>query len=204
MIDEKLKPLTSADELKPGLVAESRARVVVSLARARLQLGIEHHLADTGIVKVLMLIDELDNSLTQSASRLRACYSIHFPEVCRPHFKNQICLNDTNLVQLIANSPLRSSIISSFAAGSFTYFGSDKLASLIATAAQDSVGAELSEGDCENLQKYAQRLLQMNEVCIVSFFIYLNKTVQQKTLKVEKQTRFLVTYFCSCLHLFVS
>ncbi|VDP64853.1 unnamed protein product [Schistosoma mattheei] len=164
MIDEKLKPLTSADELKPGLVAESRARVVVSLARARLQLGIKHHLADTGIVKVLMLIDELDNSLTQSASRLRACYSIHFPEVCRPHFKNHICLNDMNLVQLIANSPLRSSIISSFAAGSFTYFGSDKLASLIATAAQDSVGAELSEGDCENLQKYAQRLLQMNEV----------------------------------------
>ncbi|XP_018654272.1 putative nucleolar protein NOP56 [Schistosoma mansoni] len=163
MIDEKLKLSTSADELKPGPIAESRARVVVSLARARLQLGIEHHLADTGIVKVLMLIDELDNSLTRSASRLRACYSIHFPEVCRPHFKKQICLDDMDLVQLIANSPLRSSIISNFAAGSFTYLGSDELASLIATAAQDSVGAELSEEDCENLQKYAQRLLQMNE-----------------------------------------
>ncbi|CAH8573817.1 unnamed protein product [Schistosoma turkestanicum] len=163
-IDEKSKPSTSADELKPGIIAESRARIVVSLARARQQLGIEHHLADTGIVKVLTLIDELDTYLTRSASRLRACYSIHFPEVCRPHYKKQICLDDVNLLHLIANFPHRSTIISNFSAGSFTYLGNEELASLIATAAQDSVGAELSEEDCENLQNYAQRLLQMIEI----------------------------------------
>ncbi|TNN04945.1 Nucleolar protein, partial [Schistosoma japonicum] len=145
--DEKSRPSTSADEIKPGIIAESRARVVVSLARVRLQLGIKQHLADSGIVKVLTLIDELDANLTisRSASRLRACYSIHFPE-------------------LIANTPHRSTIISNFSAGIFTYFGDSKPASLIANAAQDSIGFELSEEDCENLQNYAQRLLQMNQV----------------------------------------
>ncbi|KAH8865820.1 Nucleolar protein 58 [Schistosoma japonicum] len=162
--DEKSRPSTSADEIKPGIIAESRARVVVSLARVRLQLGIKQHLADSGIVKVLTLIDELDANLTRSASRLRACYSIHFPEVCQPHFDKQLCLDDINLLQLIANTPHRSTIISNFSAGIFTYFGDSKLASLIANAAQDSIGSELSEEDCENLQNYAQRLLQMNQV----------------------------------------
>ncbi|CAH8628165.1 unnamed protein product [Heterobilharzia americana] len=160
----KARPSTSADEITPGKVAESRARVVVSLARARLQLGIGQHLADTGVVKVLKLIDELDTHLTQSTSRLRACYSVHFPEVCRPHFGKNLCLDDMKLLQLIASFPLRSSIISNYAAGSFTCMDDDKLTTLIATAAEDSIGADLGEEDCENLKKYAQRLIQMNQV----------------------------------------
>ncbi|VDQ02288.1 unnamed protein product [Trichobilharzia regenti] len=162
--NEKSKPSTSADEIAPGKIAESRARVVVGLARARLQLGIGQHLADTGIVKVLTLIDELDTHLTQSASRLRACYSVHFPEVCRPHFGKQLCLDDMKLLQLIANHPLRCNIVSNFSVGSFTCLNDDQLASLVAAAAQDSIGADLGEEDCENLQKYAQRLLQMNQI----------------------------------------
>ncbi|CAH8875679.1 unnamed protein product [Trichobilharzia szidati] len=160
----KSKPSTSADDIAPGKIAESRARVVVGLARARLQLGIGQHLADTGIVKVLTLIDELDTHLTQSASRLRACYSVHFPEVCRPHFGKQLCLDDMKLLQLIANHPLRCNIISNFSSGSFTCLNDDQLASVVAAAAQDSIGADLGEEDCENLQKYAQRLLQMNQI----------------------------------------
>ncbi|KAF7255938.1 hypothetical protein EG68_06530 [Paragonimus skrjabini miyazakii] len=85
---------THLDELSPSHVAESRTRLIVGLARARLQLNLSQHLADTSVIRALTLIDELDGNLDRSASRLRASYSAHFPEYSKDL---EVCLTQPKM-----------------------------------------------------------------------------------------------------------
>ncbi|KAA3677161.1 nucleolar protein 56 [Paragonimus westermani] len=88
---------THLDELSRGRVAESRTRLIIGLARARLQLNLSQHLADTSVIKALTLIDELDANLARSASRLRASYGSHFPEM-REHYTDILTRRIESLV----------------------------------------------------------------------------------------------------------
>ncbi|VDP91116.1 unnamed protein product [Echinostoma caproni] len=104
---------TGAEELIPGRVAESRSRLVVGLARARSQLNVTQHLADTAVVRALTLIDELDADLTRSVARLRTCYATHFPEACRSSSTAGCSpLSDVQLIHLIAHCPGRTELLS--------------------------------------------------------------------------------------------
>ncbi|CAL8087542.1 unnamed protein product [Calicophoron daubneyi] len=149
---------TSAEEVAPARVAESRARLVVGLARARLQLDLTQHLADTAVIKALNIIDALDTNLAKSASRLRSCYAIHFPEICWPS-QNFPYLSDVKLIHLIATCPSRTDIL---AKNDMTeeVFTCD-LFNQIQKAAQDSIGSDLSDEDQEYFRKFSDSLLKL-------------------------------------------
>lgn len=168
----KQNALTGSDELVPGRVAESRARLIVAVSRAKKQLNLSKHLADSAIVKVLSIIDELDIHLVRSTSRLRACYSLHFPEVCQHNFGNAICLKDSDLIKLISEYPLRTLLEPALSTGSITSCFTDlSLAKQVVLAAKDSIGMDLNSEDSENLKMFAVRLLGLIKVLIL---IYIN------------------------------
>ncbi|KAF5396617.1 Nucleolar protein 56, partial [Paragonimus heterotremus] len=153
---------THLEELSPSHVAESRTRLIVGLARARLQLNLSQHLADTSVIRALTLIDELDANLDRSASRLRASYSSHFPEVCRPSFTNCPCLNDVDLIRLIAKCPFRSLLASAqYSRDLEVCLTQPKMGASIRIAARDSIGCDLLDEDGESLKMFAGKLLKM-------------------------------------------
>ncbi|KAF6769205.1 hypothetical protein AHF37_06394 [Paragonimus kellicotti] len=153
---------THLEELSPGHMAESRTRLIVGLARARLQLNLSQHLADTSVIRALTLIDELDANLHRSASRLRASYSSHFPEVCRPSFTNCPHLNDVDLIRLIAKCPFRSLLASAqYSRDLEVCLTQPKMGASIRIAARDSIGCDLLDEDGESLKLFAGKLLKM-------------------------------------------
>ncbi|KER32374.1 hypothetical protein T265_01597 [Opisthorchis viverrini] len=147
------------EEVSAGRVAESRARLVVALARARAQLNLPQHLADTAVVRALTLIDELDANLARSVTRLRASYTAHFPELCQPSFNNCPYLEDFDLIRLIASCPSRPAILESNDLESC--LSDPTLVTKIKEAARDSIGCDLQEPDAENLKIFASRLDRM-------------------------------------------
>lgn len=155
------------EELKPGHVAETRTRLVVGLARARLQLNLERHLADTAIVRALTLVDELDTNLTKCTSRLRASYATHFPEVCRPCFNRNCFLNDAQLIQLIALCPSRAQL--TLTQLTDVCSADSNLAQSVLSAIPDSIGADLYPEDEEALKAFAESLCNMLKVGVFLF-----------------------------------
>ncbi|KAA0183442.1 Nucleolar protein 5A [Fasciolopsis buskii] len=165
---------TSVEEQIPGRVAEAKARLVVGLARARSQLNLSQHLADTAVMRALTLIDELDADLTHSVTRLRTCYFSHFPEICRSSSAAAyLPLTDDQLIHLIALCPTRVHLLSEQS--------DDKLRQVevllpildrIKHLARDSIGADLSAEDASQLKLFAERLLRTKEVSL--FFTAIN------------------------------
>nr|VZI12813.1 unnamed protein product [Spirometra erinaceieuropaei] len=156
---------TTVQEIAPGKQAEHRARLIVALSRARLQLDLLQHLADTGVVRSLSLLDSMDNSLGSSVKRLKAAYALHFPELCRD--QETRALDDFAFISIIANFPNRDGLLRSRndTSGSIEklseWTGNRKLAENILACASTSTGQDLAEEDFTTLQTYAHFLLKL-------------------------------------------
>ncbi|KAL5107625.1 Nucleolar protein 56 [Taenia crassiceps] len=125
-------PATSAQETVPGRKAEKRAQLVVALSRARLQLDLVQHLADTGVVRSLALLDSMDASLARSMKHLRVSYGLHFPELVR---------QKERLIEWLG--------------------GDQRLAETVIELAKTSTGQDLSSDDVLALQQYGHFFLKL-------------------------------------------
>ncbi|VDL98932.1 unnamed protein product [Schistocephalus solidus] len=157
--------LTGLQEIAPGKQAEHRSRLIVALSRARLQLDLLQHLADTGVVRSLGLLDSMDNSLGSSVKRLKAAYALHFPELCRDQQTRS--LDDFTFISIIANFPNRDGLLRARndIPGSIDklaeWTGNRELAENILVCASTSTGQDLAEEDLTTLQTYAHFLLKL-------------------------------------------
>ncbi|VDM30382.1 unnamed protein product [Hydatigera taeniaeformis] len=155
------KPTTSTQETVPGRKAVKRARLVVALSRARLQLDLVHHLADTGVVRSLDLLDSMDASLARSVKHLRVSYGLHFPELCRGG--GLPGMDDFVFASIVTQCPLRSQLVGHKKQLLEWLGGDHKMAETIIELAKTSTGQDLSSDDVMALQQYGQFFLKLLE-----------------------------------------
>ncbi|VDD75495.1 unnamed protein product [Mesocestoides corti] len=157
--DVTRKCASAAEETASGRHTEKRTRLVVSLSRARLQLDLIQHLADTGVVRSLDLLDSMDASLCKSMKHLRSAYGLHFPEIC--------CngglpgMDDYTLVSIVAHSPQRDHLVQAQEKLIEWTGGNQQMADTVISLAKTSTGQDLSRDDITTLQQYGQFLLRL-------------------------------------------
>lgn len=157
---------TSAQETVPGKKAERRARLIVALSRARIQLDLVGHLADTGLVKTLEFLDNMDSNLAKSVKRLRTSYGVHFPELC--HNGGLSGLDDFAFASIVTYAPLREDLVKDRDKLVEWLDGNHALADSIISLARSSTGQDLSCDDVKVLQQYGEFLLKLLKVCLAS------------------------------------
>ncbi|KAL5967511.1 Nucleolar protein 56, partial [Taenia solium] len=155
------KPTTSAQETVPGKKAEKRAQLIVALSRARLQLDLVQHLADTGVVRSLDLLDNMDASLARSMKHLRVSYGLHFPEVCRAG--GLPGMDDFALASIVTHAPLRDQLVRQKEQLIEWLGGDQKAAETVIELAKTSTGQDLSPDDVLTLQQYGHFFLKLLE-----------------------------------------
>ncbi|VDO04475.1 unnamed protein product [Rodentolepis nana] len=155
----KASKATAVQETVPGKKAERRARLVVALTRARLQLNLEQHLADTGVVKSLELLDSMDSNLTKSVKHLCTSYAVHFPELCRNGVL--VGVDDFAFASIVANCPLRDDLVKDKGRLLEWLGGDQELTDKIISLANSSTGQDLAPDDVKVLQHYGQFLLKL-------------------------------------------
>ncbi|KAM7543184.1 hypothetical protein Aperf_G00000002342 [Anoplocephala perfoliata] len=150
---------TSAQETVPSKKAERRARLVVALTRARIQLDLVQHLADTGVVKSLQLLDNMDSNLAKSVKHLRTSYGVHFPELC--HNGGLPGLDDFAFASIVTHAPLREDLVKDRDKLVEWLDGNQALADSIISLARSSIGQDLSSDDMKVIQEYGKFLLKL-------------------------------------------
>ena len=159
---------TAVQEAAPGRKLERRAQLIVALSRARLQLDLAQHLADTGVVRSLDLLDSMDKSLAKSLKHLRISYGLHFPELCRNG--GLPGLDDFAFVSIVTNTPLREQLAKAKDQLVDWLNGDERMAETIVELAKTSTGQDLSPDDIRTLQRYGQFLLNLLKVFTVQYF----------------------------------
>ncbi len=182
------KSTSSAQETIPGRQAEKRARLVVALSRARLQLDLLQHLADTGVVRSLELLDSMDASLGKSMKRLRAAYGLHFPELCRAGGLSGV--DDYAFANIVAHSPQRDVLTRDVAQLTSWLNGDSSVADQVISLAKSSTGQDISSDDIQTLQQYGQFLLKLLKVC----FKKLDRIIKLPSNTVNLSFSLLVTF----------
>ncbi|VDL18411.1 unnamed protein product [Hymenolepis diminuta] len=155
----KASKATASQETVPGKKAERRARLVVALTRARLQLDLEQHLADTGVVKSLELLDSMDAHLTKSVKHLCTSYAVHFPEIC--HNGVMVGVDDFAFASIVTHCPIRDDLVKERDRLVEWLDGNQELADKIINLANSSTGQHLASDDVKVLQQYGQFLLNL-------------------------------------------
>nr|CDS25400.1 Nucleolar protein 5A [Hymenolepis microstoma] len=155
----KASKATAVQETVPGKKAERRARLVVALARARLQLDLEQHLADTGVVRSLEFLDSMDSNLTKSVKHLCTSYAVHFPELCRNGVL--VGVDDFAFASIVAHCPLRDDLVKEKERLLEWLGGNQELTDKIISLANSSTGQDLASDDIKVLQQYGQFLLKL-------------------------------------------
>lgn len=156
------KSATAVQETVPGRKAERRAQLVVALSRARVQLDISKHLADTGVIKSLSLLDSLDASLNKSVKHLRISYSLHFPELC--HNGGLLGLDNFAFASIVTYSPERQDLVKNKERLLSWLNGDEELVNKVIDLAKSSTGQKIAEDDVKTLQKYGEFLLKTLKV----------------------------------------
>lgn len=176
----KASKATASQETVPGKKAERRARLVVALTRARLQLDLEQHLADTGVVKSLEILDSMDAHLTKSVKHLCTSYAVHFPEICRNGVL--VGVDDFAFASIVTHCPLRDDLVKERDRLVEWLDGNQELADKIISLANSSTGQHLASDDVKVLQQYGQFLLNLLKVCVASVLCFLSPYKQFKPL----------------------
>ncbi len=152
---------------QPGEIREWIHRVSMELTKMRVKRAGEKR--DLVAAQAIQTVDDLDKTLNLFVSRMREWYGLHFPELDRLVEKNE------TYARLVANLGRRENLIQ------------EKLkeeglpqakAEEIFKAAQTSMGAELEDGDMEQIQLMYKNTLALYDVRH-SLENYLDSTMEE-------------------------
>jgi nucleolar protein 56 len=139
-----------------GQTAELRQwthRVSIELTKMRVKKAVEKR--DLVVVQVIQMIDDLDKTLNLFMSRVREWYGLQFPELDRLVEKHE------TYARLVANLGGREN----FTLEKLVKEGLPKgKAERIAEVAELSMGAELGEGDVDQIQTVCKNTLNLYDV----------------------------------------
>ncbi len=128
-------------------------RVSMELTKMRVKRAVEKR--DLIVVQVIQTIDDLDKTLNLFISRVREWYGLHFPELDRLVEKHE------TYARLVANLGGREN----FTLESLQKEGLPKTkAQHLAKAAGASMGAELGEGDIDQIQTMCKNTINLYDI----------------------------------------
>ncbi|EXF83948.1 hypothetical protein COL5a_006757 [Colletotrichum fioriniae] len=141
--------------LIPGLSTETMDRMALGLSHSisRHKLKFSADKVDAMVVQAIKLVDDLDKELNVYAMRTKEWYGWHFPELAK-------ILND-NLVyaRLVVAVGMRQD----FAETDLSDILPEELEGPVKTAAEISMGTEMTPEDLENIQLLAQQVITYSE-----------------------------------------
>ncbi|KZL83209.1 nosic domain-containing protein [Colletotrichum incanum] len=141
--------------LIPGLTTETVDRMALGLSHSisRHKLKFSADKVDAMVVQAIKLVDDLDKELNVYAMRTKEWYGWHFPELAK-------ILND-NLVyaRLVVAVGMRQD----FNEADLSDILPEELETPVKTAAEISMGTEITPEDLENIQLLAQQVITYSE-----------------------------------------
>ncbi|KAF6831895.1 Nucleolar protein 58 [Colletotrichum musicola] len=141
--------------LIPGLTTETIDRMALGLSHSisRHKLKFSADKVDAMVVQAIKLVDDLDKELNVYAMRTKEWYGWHFPELAK-------ILND-NLVyaRLVVAVGMRHN----FAEADLSEILPEELEGPVKTAAEISMGTEITPEDLDNIQLLAQQTITYSE-----------------------------------------
>ncbi|KAK2016342.1 NOSIC domain-containing protein [Colletotrichum eremochloae] len=141
--------------LIPGLTTETMDRMALGLSHSisRHKLKFSADKVDAMVVQAIKLVDDLDKELNVYAMRTKEWYGWHFPELAK-------ILND-NLVyaRLVVAVGMRQN----FNDADLSDILPEELETPVKTAAEISMGTEITPEDLENIQLLAQQVITYSE-----------------------------------------
>ncbi|KAL3295368.1 NOSIC domain-containing protein [Colletotrichum asianum] len=141
--------------LVPGLTTETMDRMALGLSHSisRHKLKFSADKVDAMVVQAIKLVDDLDKELNVYAMRTKEWYGWHFPELAK-------ILND-NLVyaRLVVAVGTRQN----FAETDLSDILPEELEGPVKTAAEISMGTEITPEDLDNIQLLAQQTITYSE-----------------------------------------
>ena len=141
--------------LIPGLMPEDVKTMSLGLSHslARHKLKFSPDKIDVMIVQAIGLLDDLDKELNTYAMRVKEWYGWHFPEMAK-------ILND-NLAY--AKVVLKMGMRTNFESTSLAEILPEEIETAVKSAADRSMGTEITDEDLENIQMLADQVVQFTE-----------------------------------------
>ncbi|KAK5088647.1 Nucleolar protein 58 [Lithohypha guttulata] len=141
--------------LIPGLMPEDVKTMSLGLSHslARHKLKFSPDKIDVMIVQAIGLLDDLDKELNTYAMRVKEWYGWHFPEMAK-------ILND-NLAY--AKVVLKMGMRTNWETISLAEILPEEIETAVKSAADRSMGTEITEEDLENIQSLADQVVQFTE-----------------------------------------
>lgn len=141
--------------LIPGLLPQDMSTMSLGLSHslARHKLKFSPDKIDTMIVQAIGLLDDLDKELNNYAMRVKEWYGWHFPELAK-------ILNDNIAYSRLV---LKMGMRSSFESSDLTEILPEEIEAAVKSAADRSMGTEISEEDLENIQALAEQVIGFSD-----------------------------------------
>ena len=146
---------THLPSLIPGLVPEDVNTMSLGLSHslARHKLKFSPDKIDTMVVQAIGLLDDLDKELNTYAMRVKEWYGWHFPEMAK-------ILND-NLAY--AKVVIKMGMRENWEASDLAEILPEEIETAVKTAADRSMGTEITQEDLENIQALADQVVSFTE-----------------------------------------
>ena len=143
----------------PSLIPEIKATDISTMS-----LGLSHSLSrhklkfstdkvDTMIIQAISLLDDLDKELNISAMRVKEWYGWHFPEMAR------IVNDNMAYARIILSMGMRTNAANS----DLSEILPEEIEGAIKSAAEISMGTEITTEDLENIQALAEQVVGFSE-----------------------------------------
>jgi len=141
-------------ELRPGDLEKAQLGLAHSYSRAKVKFNI--HKVDNMIIQSISLLDQLDKDLNTFSMRCREWYSWHFPELVKivpdhetfaklaKFIQNKDRLSEEDIPELEQIT------------------GNRDTADEIIEAARSSMGTDISDVDMVNIERFADRVIQLS------------------------------------------
>lgn len=141
--------------LIPGLLPQDIATMSLGLSHSlsRHKLKFSPDKVDTMIVQAIALLDDLDKELNTYAMRVKEWYGWHFPEMGR-------IVNDNLAYSRVI---LKMGMRSSAANADLAEILPEEIEAAVKSAAEISMGTEITTDDLENIQALAEQVVSFTE-----------------------------------------
>ena len=141
--------------LIPGLLPQDIATMSLGLSHSlsRHKLKFSPDKVDTMIVQAIALLDDLDKELNTYAMRVKEWYGWHFPEMGR-------IVNDNLAYSRVI---LKMGMRSSAANADLAEILPEEIETAVKSAAEISMGTEITTDDLENIQALAEQVVSFTE-----------------------------------------
>ncbi|KKK16825.1 hypothetical protein P175DRAFT_0456123 [Aspergillus ochraceoroseus IBT 24754] len=137
--------------LIPGLLPQDMSTMSLGLSHslARHKLKFSPDKIDTMIVQAIGLLDDLDKELNNYAMRVKEWYGWHFPELAK-------ILNDNIAYSRLV---LKMGMRTNWETADLAEILPEEIETAVKSAADRSMGTEISEEDLENIQALAEQVI---------------------------------------------